>query len=59
MSFETFNQLWTGLFIVLALVLFYQSWMNLVQKRLTKISFDALILLYLRVFHGEKAVKIR
>jgi hypothetical protein len=31
--------------------------MNLVQKRLTKISFDALVLLYLRILQGEKSIR--
>jgi len=57
MNYETFNHLTFGLYIAFALVLFYQSWMNLVKKQLTKFSLDALILVYLRIRQGEKSVK--
>jgi len=54
MDYKTYNQLIFGIFILLALILFYQSWMNLVKKQLTKFSLDALILAYLRILRGEK-----
>lgn len=57
MNYETYNQLIFGIFIILALVLFYQSWMNLIKKQLTKFSLDALILAYVRVFRGEKELR--
>ena len=57
MNYETFNQLTFGLYVLLALVLFYQSWMNLIKKQLTKFSLDALILVYLRIRQGEKSLK--
>ena len=56
MSLESFEKFSTILFLIIALVFFYQSWMNLVKKRLTKFSMDALVLWYLRVFRGKEAV---
>jgi hypothetical protein len=57
MDYKTYNQLIFGIFTILALVLFYQSWMNLIKKQLTKFSLDALILAYVRVFRGEKELR--
>jgi hypothetical protein len=57
MAYQTYNQLIFGFFIILALVLFYQSWMNLVKKQLTRFSLDALILAYVRVIRGEQRLK--
>jgi hypothetical protein len=54
LDLQSFNQLVSGIFIILALILFYQSWMNLVKKRFTKFSLDALILAYVRIIRGEK-----
>jgi hypothetical protein len=54
MQYTTYNQFIFGMFILLALVLFYQSWMNLIRKQLTKFSLDALILFYVRLVRGEK-----
>jgi hypothetical protein len=55
MSYDSYNWFVFWLFIVLALVLFYQAWMNLVRKQLTKFSIDAILLLYLRVKNGKAA----
>ncbi|HLO29557.1 MAG TPA: hypothetical protein VK249_10505 [Anaerolineales bacterium] len=57
MDYETFNQLVFGFFIILALILFYQSYVNLIKKQLTKFCLDALLLAYLRVRQGEKSLK--
>jgi hypothetical protein len=54
MDLETFDKFSVYFFFFLALVLFYQSWMNLVEKRLSKFSIDALMFLYLRVFRGKE-----
>lgn len=43
-------------FIISACILFYQGWMNIVHKNLTRFSFDALMLIYLRIFRGKTAV---
>jgi len=55
MSYETFNQFSLWLYIVLALILFYQSWMNIVKRQITKVSMDALVLLYIRTLKGKNA----
>jgi len=55
MSYDSYNWFVFWLFIVLALVLFYQAWMNLVKKQLTNFSMDAILLLYLRLKNGKAA----
>ena len=57
LSYIFYNQLIVIIFIMLGLVLFYQSWMNLVKRQLTRFSLDALILLYVRVFRGEQQLR--
>jgi hypothetical protein len=57
MSIETFDMLSVVLFVILAMILFYQSWMNLIKVQITKFSLDALLLLYLQIFRGKKSAK--
>jgi hypothetical protein len=57
MSYSAYNQLIFVIFMVLGLVLFYQSWINLAKKQLTSFSMDALILLYVRVFRGKEQLR--
>jgi hypothetical protein len=57
MDLETYDKFSVFFFVFLALVLFYQSWMNLAKKQLTNFSMDALVLLYLRVVRGKAAVE--
>src|SRR5215217_5276904 len=56
MSYESYNGFVFWFFIALALVLFYQSWLNLAKRQLTNFSMDALVFLYLRVKSGKTAV---
>ncbi len=56
MSYESYNEFVFWFFIVLALALFYQSWLNLGKRQLTSFSMDALVLLYLRVKSGKAGV---
>jgi hypothetical protein len=56
-SYLTFNLVTFVFCLVLALVLLYQSWINLVKKRLTRFSLDAAILAYIRFSQGEKGVQ--
>ena len=56
MDYTTFNQLTFVLYLILALVLLYQSWINLVKKRVTKFSLDAVILAYIRIRRGEESL---
>jgi len=53
MDYQTYNWFAFWSFTLFAAVSFYQSWMNIVHKKLTKISFDALVIIYLRVLHGK------
>ena len=57
MNNETFNQLSIWLYIILALILFYQSWMNIAKRQITKFSMDALVLLYIRTLKGKNALR--
>ena len=57
MDYQTYNQLIFGIFILLALILFYQSWMNLVKKQITRFSFDALVFAYIRAFRGKQELR--
>ena len=56
MSYESYNWFVFWIFVALALALLYQSWLNLVKRRLTSFSMDALMFLYLRIVRGEGAV---
>ena len=56
MNVETYDWLACGFFIVSAAVLFYQSWTNIIHKKLTGFSFDALMLIYLRKLRGKNSV---
>jgi hypothetical protein len=53
MDYKTAIWLAFWFFVVLTAILFYQSWVNIVYKKLTKFSFDALMLFYLRVIRGK------
>ena len=57
MAYETYHNVSLVIFILLAVLLFYQSWVNLARHQLTKFCFDALLLLYIRARFGEGASK--
>jgi hypothetical protein len=40
-------------FILLSVIFFYQSWINLVKKQLTKFSWDTLIFVFLYFARGK------
>jgi hypothetical protein len=55
MDLETFDKFSVFVFCFIAFVFFYQSWMNLAKKQLTKFSMDALVLMYIQAVRGKSA----
>lgn len=53
MELGTFRLLITGIFIVLSIILFSQSWYNLFREKITKYSIDGLTLAYIRIIQGS------
>jgi hypothetical protein len=56
MSYETFNWVSFYFFIVLGLLLFFQTYINLVLKKITKFGIDEMALLYIRILRGKSVV---
>jgi hypothetical protein len=57
MAYETSTWLGFWLIIIMVMILLIQGWVNIVDHKLTKISFDALMLIYLRVLRGKKSME--
>jgi hypothetical protein len=43
-------------FLILSCILFYQGWINLAKKEVTKFFLDAVVLAYLRIIRGKRYV---
>jgi len=56
MSYETFNWVSFYFFIALGLLLFFQTYINLVLKKITAFGIDGMTLLYIRALRGQSAV---
>ena len=55
MDYMTYNWMVFCFFILSTMVLLYQSWANVINKKLTSFSFDALTMLYIRILRGKNA----
>ncbi|MBK8616275.1 MAG: hypothetical protein IPN96_03995 [Anaerolineales bacterium] len=57
MSYEDFVRFAFGSFIVFAVMLLCQSYVNIAKKRFSKFSIDAIMLIVLQLVKGSVAVK--
>lgn len=55
MSYETFNWFWFYFYIILVMALFYQTYINLIVKKVSGFGLDRLALLYIRIIKGKSA----
>jgi hypothetical protein len=56
MSYENFNWFTVGSFIVLALMAFVQSYVNIAKNQFSNFFIDAAMLLFLSISKGKSAV---
>ena len=57
MKYEDFTNFAFWSFILVAIMLFYQSYINIVKKQYSRLSMDTIMLVVLRLAIGESEVK--